>query len=143
MAALASLYRICRNEIRPMKSIDEKGYIAVTLILIVISVVFVIGTSVSVLSINDIQMSLANKNGLDALNIVEGCVENSLLNLNEDNNIPSSISLPEGTCSATINSQTGNDWEFTVQTTVNGYSKSAEYAATRGTSVFVTRWIEN
>ena len=143
MAALASLYRICRNEIRPMKSIDEKGYIAVTLILIVISVVFVIGTSVSVLSINDIQMSLANKNGLDALNIVEGCVENSLLNLNEDNNIPSSISLPEGNCSVTINSQNGDDWDFTVQTTIKSYSKSIRVNATRATNVLVTAWKEN
>src|SRR3989338_6758105 len=129
MAALASLYRICRNEIRPMKSIDEKGYIAVTLI--------------SVLSINDIQMSLANKNGLDALNIVEGCVENSLLNLNEDNNIPSSISLPEGNCSVTINSQNGNDWDFTVQTTIKSYSKSIRVNATRATNVLVTAWTEN
>ncbi|HJY62909.1 MAG TPA: hypothetical protein VJ455_02035 [Ignavibacteria bacterium] len=126
-----------------MKSIDEKGYIAVTLILIVISVVFVIGTSVSVLSINDIQMSLANKNGLDALNIVEGCVENSLLNLNEDNNIPSSISLPEGNCSVTINSQNGNDWDFTVQTTIKSYSKSIRVNATRATNVLVTAWTEN
>ena len=126
-----------------MKIKKESGYIAITIILVIISVVLVIGTSVSLLSINDIQMSLSNKNGLTALNIVEGCADNLLLNLNEENNIPSSISLPEGTCSATINSQTGNDWEFTVQTTVNGYSKSAEYAATRGTSVFVTRWIEN
>ena len=126
-----------------MKSIDEKGYIAVTLILIVISVVFVIGTSVSVLSINDIQMSLANKNGLDALNIVEGCVENSLLNLNEDNNIPSSISLPEGNCSVTINSQNGNDWDFKVQTTIKSYSKSIRVNATRATNVLVTAWTEN
>ncbi|OGC48908.1 hypothetical protein A3F07_03615 [candidate division WWE3 bacterium RIFCSPHIGHO2_12_FULL_38_15] len=126
-----------------MKSIDEKGYIAVTLILIVISVVFVIGTSVSLLSINDIQMSLANKNGLDALNIVEGCVENSLLNLNEDNNIPSSISLPEGNCSVTINSQNGNDWDFTVQTTIKSYSKSIRVNATRATNVLVTAWTEN
>ena len=126
-----------------MKIKKESGYIAITIILVIISVVLVIGTSVSLLSIHDIQMSLSNKNGLTALNIVEGCADNLLLNLNEENNIPSSISLPEGTCSVTINSQTGDDWEFTVQTTINGYSKSAEYAATRGSNVFVTRWVEN
>lgn len=102
----------------------------------------IIGTSVSLLSINDIQLSLSNKKSDEALDLVEGCVEDALIRLNEDNSIPATITIPQGTCSVTINSQAGSNWTFTVTGTFNAYTKGVRVEAVRQSNVEVSRWTE-
>lgn len=119
---------------------NQKGYIAIASILVIAAVVLIIGTSVSLLSVNDIQSSLANKKGEEARLLVEGCVEDALLQLNEDNTITSNITIPQGSCSVTINSHEGNNWTFTVGGEFENYNKSVQVSATRGSTVEVTSW---
>lgn len=121
---------------------NTKGYIAISSILVIAAIVFIIGTSVSLVSVNDIQSALAGKKGQQALNLVEGCVEDALLRLSNTNAIPSTISLPEGTCSVTINIHSGNDWTFTTTGTFENYTKSVKVSANRGSSLTVTSWVE-
>lgn len=123
-----------------MKS--KKGYIAITSILVILAVVLTVGTTVSLVSVNNIQASLTDQKGEEALAIVEGCAEDALLRLNNNNSIPVSISLPEGNCNITNISNVGNDWTFTVSATILNYSKSLQISATRSNSVQVTKWLE-
>lgn len=121
---------------------NNKGYIAITSILIILAVVLTIGTTVSLISINNIQASLTDQKGEEALAIVEGCAEDALLRLNNNNSIPVTITLPEGNCNITNISNVGNDWTFTVSTTILNYSKSLQISATRTNTVQVTSWME-
>ena len=121
---------------------NNKGYIAITSILIILAVVLTIGTTVSLISINNIQASLTDQKGGEALAIVEGCAEDALLRLNNNNSIPVTITLPEGNCNITNISNVGNDWTFTVSTTILNYSKSLQISATRTNTVQVTSWME-
>lgn len=118
----------------------QKGYIAIASILVITVVVLIIGTTVALLSVNDIQSSLSNKKSEEARDLVEGCAEDTLLQLNQTNTIPTSITIPEGSCSVTINSHTGNDWTFTVSGQFEAYQKTIQISATRNTTVVVTRW---
>jgi len=121
---------------------NKNGYIALSAVLVIMAVVLIIGTSVSLLSINDVQSALSSKKSEESLHLVEGCAEDALLRLNENNSIPLIIIIPEGSCSVTINSQTGNNWIFTIAGTVNNYKKSIQISAVRNSNVSVTSWIE-
>ena len=125
-----------------MKNRNKDGYIALSSVLVIMAIIIIIGTSVSFLSINDMQSALSTKKSEESLHLVEGCTEDALLRLNKNNSIPSTITIPEGTCSVTINSKVGNNWTFTVTATFNNYKKNVQISATRSTKVVVTNWIE-
>ena len=121
---------------------SNSGYIALSSILVISAVVLVIGISTSLLSVNDLLSSASGKKGDETVDFVEACIEDALLRLNEDNSIPGNITLPQGTCSVTINSQVGNNWDFTVAATLNDYTRSVRLQVTRDTTVVVTSWQE-
>ena len=127
-----------------MKNIRfQKGYVALASILVIASVVTVIGISTSLLSVNEIQSSLSGLKNEVTVDFVEGCVEDALLRLNENNAIPNQISLPEGSCDVSNITQNGTAWTFTVSGTIDTYTKSVHVKINRDTTVTVTSWEEN
>lgn len=120
----------------------ESGYVALASVLVIAAVVLTIGISVSLLSVSEGQMSLAEKKNEETVDFIEGCVEDALLRLNEDNAIPTQIPLPEGNCDVTIDSQSGSDWTFTVSGSVDNYTKNIQAQMTRGSTVTITSWQE-
>jgi len=121
---------------------NQTGYIAITSVLVIAAIVLIIGTSVSLLAVNDIQSALSNKKSDESLDLVESCVEDALLRLNEDNSIPATITLPDGSCSVTINSQVGTLWTFTVSGTFISHAKSIQVVADRTNTVTVNSWTQ-
>lgn len=120
----------------------ELGYVAISSMLIISAVVLSIIVSVSLLSISEIQMALAGKERIESIGLVEACIEESLLQLNGTNALPSTITLPEGSCTVTINAQTGNNWTFTVSATQDAYTKSIQVTANRASVISLTSWQE-
>ncbi len=120
----------------------QGGYIALASILVIMAIVISIGVSVSLISITDAQLSLAGKKHEEAYNLAYTCVEDALLKLNENNTIPTSMNYPGGTCSITIDSQIGNNWTFTAQTAIDGYSKEIQVTASRDTTITILSWNE-
>ncbi len=125
-----------------MHTKNEQGFIAITSILVIGAVVLIVGVTTSLLSINDIQSALSNRKNDRSLGIVEGCVEDALITLNETNAIPATITLPEGSCSVTINSQVGASWTFTVSGSYQNHTKRIQVIANRSSSVVITSWNE-
>lgn len=121
---------------------SQAGYAALTSVLVIAAVVLTIGSTVALLSVNDIQSALSNKKSDETLDFVEGCVEDALLRLAEDDSIPTTLTNPEGTCSVTINSQAGDDWTFTVTGTSDISTKSVQVEANRASTVSITSWLE-
>ena len=121
---------------------NQTGYIAITSVLVIAAIVLIIGTSVLLLAVNDIQSALSNKKSDESLDLVESCVEDALLRLNEDNSIPATITLPDGSCSVTINSQVGTLWTFTVSGTFISHAKSIQVVADRTNTVTVNSWTQ-
>ena len=121
---------------------NQTGYIAIASVLVIAAIVLIIGTSVLLLAVNDIQSALSNKKSDESLDLVESCVEDALLRLNEDNSIPATITLPDGSCSVTINSQVGTLWTFTVSGTFISHAKSIQVVADRTNTVTVNSWTQ-
>ena len=120
---------------------NQKGYIALTSLIVVTALVILIGISVSALSINDLQSSFAAMRNEETLNLVEACVEDALLRLNEENFIPGSITIAGKTCSV-VPTQVGSNWDFTVQADLEGYTKKIRVTASRTSTVSITSWKE-
>jgi hypothetical protein len=121
----------------------SNGYIALASILVIAAVVLVIGISTSLLSVNEAQSSLAGLKNEATVDFVEGCIEDALIRLNEDETIPSQISLPEGTCEITNQSTIGNTWTFTASGSVDTHTKTITVEAIRDSSVSIASWKEN
>ena len=121
---------------------NQTGYIAIASVLVIAAIVLIIGTSVLLLAVNDIQSALSNKKSDESLDLVESCVEDALLRLNEDNSIPATITLPDGSCFVTINSQVGTLWTFTVSGTFISHAKSIQVVADRTNTVTVNSWTQ-
>lgn len=118
----------------------ESGYVALASMLVIAAITLIIGVSLALITVNELQSSLATKKGSESLLLVESCVEDVLLTLNEAGSIPSTIELPEITCSVTINQQGSGSYTFTVLGEYSGYNNTVVVTATRGSSVVITSW---
>lgn len=120
----------------------EKGYVALSTVLVVGVILVGAGIAVTLNSINDVQSSFSETQKERELGFVSACVQDSLIRINKNNVLPASFNLPEGSCTVTINSHVGNVWDFTVTGTLSGYRKSIRVVANRTTSVTITSWLE-
>lgn len=127
---------------------SQKGFIALSIVLVVSAIVLVIIQSVGLLSIGEGQASYALTEGESSLNLVEGCAEDYLLKIRSDSTFAGGdVTRPEGTCTITITS--GNpSWNVTVTTTEPDYRRSLQLTFIRSTSgsnagITITSWKEN
>lgn len=118
------------------------GYIALVTVLVIGAVMLTVGMTVVMNSINSGQGALSGVKKETEIGFVESCAEEALMRINEDNALASTIVLPEGNCTVTINSQSGSDWDFTVTGVLGGYAKSVRVTASRTTTVTVNSWRE-
>lgn len=124
----------------------SSGYIAISSILVIAAIVLIIGTTVALTSITESQISLAGIQNDRALDAAEGCAEETLLYLNENNLLPAPFTIPIGTttvnCTITEISHVGSNWTFTALVTLNNHTKSVRVTLTRSSTIDVTRWEE-
>lgn len=120
-----------------------RGFMAVTTVLLISSVVLTIATTVSLVGIGEGQSSLAVYRGEGNLGLVEGCVEDYLLKIRSDQGYTGgNITRPEGTCTITINSGDPN-WNITVSSTSTAYQRKVQVIFTRSINqITVTSWKE-
>lgn len=120
------------------------GYIALSTVLIITSVVLFIATTITYLSIGEGQSGLSLYKGEEALHLVEGCAEDYLLKIRTDAEtfVPGNVTRPEGTCTITVNSGHPN-WDITVSTTDTNYKRQIQVIFTQSpTGLTLTSWKE-
>lgn len=126
-------------EVINMKS---KGYIALTMILVIVSVVIALATTIALLSIGEGQASLAQQEGEESWNFIDGCAEDALLKIHDSSSYAGgTITRPEGSCSVTVISGNPN-WNIKVTTTSTTYKRTVQILATRGSTITITSWLE-
>lgn len=123
-------------------NVNMHGYIALVTVLVIGAVMLSVGMTVVLNSINTGQGALGEIKKESSIGLAESCAEEGLLKINEDNTLPANIILPDGSCTVTINSQSGSDWDFTVAGVLDGYSKKIRVTATRGNTVVINSWQE-
>ncbi|MEI6326749.1 MAG: hypothetical protein WCO78_01360 [Candidatus Roizmanbacteria bacterium] len=120
----------------------QKGFIALTSVLIVSVVVLSITITVIYLSIGQGQSALATYKGEEQLTFVEGCMEDALLKIKANAGYSGgSITRPEGTCTITV-SQAVNVYTVTATGITTLYKRTIQTIATRGSNIIITSWKE-
>lgn len=120
----------------------QNGYTAISTVLVILAVMTVISVTISAVSIDDMQSSLSYKKADETLFIAEACAEDALIYLNENNALPASVTLPEGSCTITLNSVNADVWDFSVDTTLEGFTKTLQIIAERTNQITIQEWRE-
>lgn len=120
----------------------QKGYIAFSSVLIISAVILIIGVTLTLTSISEAQKALSGRRREEVVDRIEACVEDALYSINIANSLPSTITLPEGICSLTIDSNVGFNWTFTVTASTNGYTKSIQVTTVRASTITPVTWKE-
>ncbi|MDP1710472.1 MAG: hypothetical protein Q8L46_00815 [candidate division WWE3 bacterium] len=119
------------------------SYIAFTTFLILSAVILLAGTTLALLSIFQVQQSLAREKGFSALYLAEGCAADALLSAFYDSNYAGGTKTPpEGNCTITV-SKVGNNWVVTSTATVaGGYTRRVRVNILRQGSIQILSWKE-
>lgn len=126
----------------------QRGFVAITTVLILSAVVVAIATTVTLLSIGEAQSSLSLYKGEDNLSFVEGCVEDVMLKIRADSSYNANgatITRPEGTCLISVNGGLGGpiNWDLTVTSQNTSYQRQIRVIFTRNpTGITLTSWKE-
>ena len=119
-----------------IKNSKNKGFIAVSSLLVISAIVLIISISVPLLSVSGLTQSLSTYKSNYSLNLVESCVEKALFEINQNDSLSTLYSLPEGDCQLVIN-QNGPDWDFTVQGFFDNYSHKIRIKANKGSTISI------
>ena len=128
----------------------QKGFVAISVILILVSVVVAIGSTVTYLSIGEAQSGLILYQGEDNLDFVEGCVEDVMLKIRSDQTY-SATSFTHidsvgntATCNIAYSSGGPTNWDITVSTssTTNVQRKIQVIFIRTSPSITLTSWKE-
>lgn len=125
-----------------VKRKTNRGFVAITSVLVVGVVMVATGIASVYNAINETQSALSETKKEVVLGSVEACGNDALLYLNTHNSLPATVTLPTGSCSVTLNSHVGSAWTFTVTGSFGGYTKNVQISATRTTLITVTSWLE-
>ena len=117
----------------------QKGYLAISSILIISAVVLAITVSVSYLSIGEGQTALSMTKAEQRLAFQDSCIEDILLKLRSNTN-PVAGSMPEGNCNIFWNQDGLGNYTFTILSPDSTYMKQFTVNANRDYSVSVTSW---
>jgi len=119
------------------------GYIAFISFLILGAVVLLVGTTLALLSVFEIQQSLAGRKGAEALYLAEGCAADALLaSFYDESYAGGTKTPPEGSCTITV-SKVGSNWVLTSAGTVaGGYTRRVRVNILRSGSIQILSWKE-
>lgn len=119
---------------------QSRGFIVLSMVFILLAVSLALGVTVTILSVGNAQTSFAISEGMEARDMLDGCIEDVLLfSRGSDSYAGGTIARPEGSCVATI-SKSGSQWTATVRTG-GSFDQAAEVIFTRASSgVTMVSW---
>lgn len=120
----------------------KKGYAAITSVIVVLAVIVLVGIATSIMSIGNAQMSLGQSHSEEAIALVESCIEDALLYYNNNGTVPTTRTVPLGSCNITVDSTTATSATFTTTATIAPYTRSIQVLANRVGSVAVANWVQ-
>jgi hypothetical protein len=114
-----------------------KGMAAIVSVIVLGAVMVLAGAMMLLSSINQGQMTVESQKRNNNQSLVESCVEEGLIWINENDTLPANgnIKTSFGTCPVIVNSHVGESWDITVSTNIN-------VKLNRGGTVTIGGWQE-
>lgn len=97
-----------------MKNIASSGYVALSIVLVMLAVIIVLTLTMTYSAIGEAQSGLVLYQGEENLYGVEGCVEDAMLKIRSNSVQITSISRPEGVCTISYALGGPTNWDMTV-----------------------------
>ena len=119
-----------------------KGVAALITVIVLGAVMVLIGTVMTLTSINEGQMTLSSTLVKKNQALLDACAEESLYKINIANTLPVNIITPNGNCTATLNSQVGTSWDFLLTANGNLSPLGVNVVLNRGSSISVNSWLD-
>jgi hypothetical protein len=118
------------------------GFVAISTVLVLMAVMMSAVVAITYLSIGELQAGLVQIRGEESLGLVEGCVEDLLVNIRKNPNFSAaSLTRPEGVCTFIYNSP-GPNWDVTVSGNNSLSPRKIRVWFTRGNTIGVAKWQE-
>lgn len=130
-----------------MKSIKQKGFIAISTVVLILAVILGLTITMSYSAIGESQSGLAAFQGEENLHHAEGCTEDVMLKIRSNSAFNgTSITRPEGTCTIAYTSGGPTNWDITVtfqSSTSTSIRRSIRAVFVRNaTGISLTSWNE-
>jgi len=121
-----------------------KGFVAISTVLILLSIVIAIGITVTYLSIGEARSSLSLYQGEDNLDFTEGCAEDVILKIRSNSSFSgTSFTRPEGICNVAYALSGPTNWDLTINSSTSTYQRKIRVIFTRNTTgITLTSWKE-
>lgn len=119
------------------------GYVAISSVLVILAVILTITITGSLLSIDGAQISLSENISQTSNQVVESCVNEVLLELTNEATFSGTVTLPEGSCTVILDSQSGDNWVFSVTGSINNYDTTIQVDLDKTTELTINSWLEN
>ena len=119
-----------------------KGIAAIITVIILGSLMVLIGGVMVLTAISKGQIALTESQAKKTQTLLDACAEESLIQINKNNTLPSNIITTLGSCTVTINSQIGTSWNLTIGTTGSMSSLGLNLVLNRGSTISITNWVD-
>jgi hypothetical protein len=120
----------------------QQGIASIVSVIILGSLMVLIGGLMVLTAISKGQIALTQSQSQQTKVLLDACAEESLLTINENNTLPSTIITTLGRCSITINSQVGTSWNYKIGANGDVSSLGVNIALNRGTTLAVSTWLD-
>lgn len=108
------------------KVFNQKGYIALIAVLIILAVTLAIGLTLNILSIGETQTGLLRQQSAASFTLADGCVQEAYTRIKRDNNYTGgNLNITDGSCTITVTSQ-GPRRTITVESDINNIKRRIE-----------------
>lgn len=121
---------------------QRKALAAMITVIVLGAVMVLIGSMMVLTSITEGQATLMERKVKNNQALLDACAEESLLKINSNGTLPSTIVTPLGDCGTTLNSQVGSSWDFDVGANGEMSSRSINVVINRGTTIVVSSWVD-
>ncbi len=124
-----------------MNKLNQKGYVALVSVLVILAVGIIVGVTVSMNAINEMQMGFTSTQADKAFVIADACAEESLLRLKREESPPVELFFEDGSCTIYIIAL-NDDRTVMVTGTVDDYNSLIQMEVTLAPDFVVNSWQE-
>lgn len=119
-----------------------KGMAAIITVIVLGALMILIGSVMVLSSISEGQSTITETKVKRNQSLLDACAEESLIQINKNNTLPSTIITTIGSCGVTINSQVGTSWNFSLGTTGEMSPLGVNIVINRGSTITVSSWAD-
>lgn len=120
----------------------KRGMAAMITVIVLGALMVMIGSVMVLTSISEGQAVLMETKVKKNQGVIDACTEESMLKINVNGTIGTTVVTPLGNCSVTINSQVGDSWDLTIGANGEMSPLRVNVVLGRGTTMLIYTWLD-